>query len=58
MIFSVLIFLLDIPQGVPIRVEIGPKDVEKRQFVAVRRDTGAKVWEVNQLQSFVFNQPR
>jgi len=30
-------------KGVPIRVEIGPKDIEKEQFVAVRRDTGTKV---------------
>lgn len=30
-------------QGVPIRLEVGPKDLEQRQCVAVRRDTGAKV---------------
>lgn len=30
-------------KGVPIRVEIGPKDIEKQQIVAVRRDTGEKV---------------
>ena len=30
-------------QGVPIRVEVGPKDLSKKQFVAVRRDTGEKV---------------
>ncbi|MBW2980060.1 proline--tRNA ligase [Candidatus Woesearchaeota archaeon] len=29
-------------KGVPIRVEIGPKDVEKDQVVVVRRDTGEK----------------
>ena len=29
-------------KGVPIRVEIGPKDVEKDQVVLVRRDTGEK----------------
>jgi prolyl-tRNA synthetase len=29
-------------RGVPIRVEIGPKDVEKAQAVVVRRDTGKK----------------
>jgi prolyl-tRNA synthetase len=29
-------------QGVPLRVEIGPRDIEKGQFVAVRRDTGEK----------------
>lgn len=30
-------------QGVPIRVEVGPKDMQQRQCVAVRRDTGEKV---------------
>ncbi|XP_060525043.1 bifunctional glutamate/proline--tRNA ligase [Cylas formicarius] len=30
-------------KGVPIRIELGPKDVEKQQFVAVRRDTGEKI---------------
>ncbi len=29
-------------KGVPIRVEVGPKDLEKDQVVIVRRDTGAK----------------
>ncbi len=29
-------------KGVPIRVEIGPKDIEKKQVVLVRRDTGKK----------------
>lgn len=29
-------------KGVPIRVEIGPRDVEKKQVVMVRRDTGKK----------------
>jgi prolyl-tRNA synthetase len=29
-------------KGVPLRVEIGPKDVEKDQVVVVRRDTGEK----------------
>lgn len=31
------------PQGVPVRVELGPKDLEKKQLVAVRRDTGEKI---------------
>ncbi len=31
-------------QGVPLRIEIGPKDVEKNQIVAVRRDTGEKIF--------------
>ncbi|XP_075875813.1 bifunctional glutamate/proline--tRNA ligase isoform X2 [Nelusetta ayraudi] len=30
-------------KGVPIRVEVGPKDMQQRQCVAVRRDTGEKV---------------
>ncbi len=29
-------------KGVPLRVEIGPEDVEKNQIVLVRRDTGEK----------------
>lgn len=37
--FSFIIFL----QGVPIRIELGPKDIEKKQLVAVRRDTGEKL---------------
>ena len=31
-------------QGIPLRVEIGPRDIEKGQFVAVRRDTGEKAF--------------
>ncbi|HHT98411.1 MAG TPA: proline--tRNA ligase [Clostridiales bacterium] len=29
-------------RGIPIRIEIGPKDIEKNQCVIVRRDTGEK----------------
>lgn len=29
-------------RGVPVRIEIGPKDIEKKQAVFVRRDTGEK----------------
>ncbi len=29
-------------KGVPLRIEIGPKDIAKKQVVTVRRDTGAK----------------
>jgi prolyl-tRNA synthetase len=29
-------------KGVPLRIEIGPKDLEKKQAVIVRRDTGEK----------------
>ena len=31
-------------QGVPLRVEAGPRDIEKGQVVAVRRDTGEKAF--------------
>ncbi len=31
-------------KGVPLRIEIGPKDLEKGQFVAARRDTGEKTF--------------
>ena len=31
-------------KGVPLRVEIGPKDMEKNQCVLVRRDSGEKVF--------------
>ena len=31
-------------KGVPLRIEIGPKDLEKGQVVLVRRDTGEKVF--------------
>nr|XP_057934786.1 bifunctional glutamate/proline--tRNA ligase isoform X2 [Doryrhamphus excisus] len=30
-------------KGVPIRLEVGPKDMQQRQCVAVRRDTGEKM---------------
>ena len=30
-------------QGVPIRIELGPRDVSNGVFVAVRRDTGDKL---------------
>ncbi|MEM3555377.1 MAG: proline--tRNA ligase [Candidatus Micrarchaeia archaeon] len=30
-------------KGVPVRIEVGPKDVEKKQVVVVRRDSGEKV---------------
>nr|XP_046260472.1 bifunctional glutamate/proline--tRNA ligase isoform X3 [Scatophagus argus] len=30
-------------KGVPIRLEVGPKDMQQRQCVAVRRDSGVKV---------------
>ncbi|XP_071595793.1 bifunctional glutamate/proline--tRNA ligase isoform X7 [Heliangelus exortis] len=30
-------------KGVPVRVEVGPRDMKSQQFVTVRRDTGQKV---------------
>ncbi|MFV9511486.1 proline--tRNA ligase [Tepidibacillus sp. LV47] len=38
-------------RGVPIRIELGPKDLEKEQFVLARRDTGTK--EFLPLMNFV-----
>jgi len=29
-------------KGIPIRIEVGPKEAEKRHFIVVRRDTGKK----------------
>ncbi|MFH1234412.1 MAG: proline--tRNA ligase [Candidatus Diapherotrites archaeon] len=29
-------------QGIPVRIEVGPRDIEKKQFIAVRRDSGEK----------------
>ncbi len=31
-------------RGVPLRLEIGPRDIEKNQVVLVRRDTGEKIF--------------
>lgn len=31
-------------KGIPVRLEVGPKDIEKNQVVLVRRDTGEKVF--------------
>ncbi len=31
-------------QGIPIRIEAGPRDIEKGQVVAARRDTGEKIF--------------
>jgi len=30
-------------KGIPVRIEIGPKDVAKKQVIVVRRDTGDKI---------------
>lgn len=39
-------------KGVPLRIEIGPKDLEKKQVTMVRRDTGEK-WPVLTTQCHV-----
>jgi len=31
-------------KGIPLRIEIGPKDIESGQFVAARRDNGEKIF--------------
>lgn len=31
-------------KGIPVRLEVGPKDIEKEQVVLVRRDTGEKIF--------------
>ena len=30
-------------KGIPLRLEIGPKDMEKKEIVIVRRDTSEKI---------------
>ena len=41
-------------RGIPIRVELGPKDIEKNQAVLVRRDTREKtIVSINELPSVV-----
>ena len=41
-------------KGVPLRLEIGPKDIEKDQCVLVRRDSGEKVFiSLDELESAV-----
>jgi len=44
-------------QGIPIRLEIGPKDEQKGQAVLVRRDTGEKIFvAVNELRNKIEEQ--
>lgn len=39
-------------KGVPIRIEIGPRDIENEKCILVRRDTGDKIMvDLNQLES-------
>ena len=40
--------------GVPVRIEVGPKDMEKKKAVVVRRDTGEKNFiDVDQLALYI-----
>ncbi len=56
-------------RGVPIRIELGPKDIEKEQFVMARRDTGEKEFlplseianipaKLEQIQQDMFNKAK
>ncbi|MEI5907056.1 proline--tRNA ligase [Bacillus spongiae] len=39
-------------QGIPLRLEVGPRDIEKEQVVLVRRDSGEKITVlINELES-------
>lgn len=41
-------------KGVPIRLEVGPKDIEKNQVVLVRRDTREKITvSMDELETFI-----
>ncbi|MCF6136263.1 proline--tRNA ligase [Pseudalkalibacillus berkeleyi] len=41
-------------KGIPLRLEVGPKDIEKEQVVLVRRDTGEKVFiPLNELDTTI-----
>ncbi len=41
-------------KGVPIRIEIGPRDVEKGEFVLSRRDTlEKKIVKINDLKAYI-----
>lgn len=43
-------------RGVPIRIELGPRDLENNQFVLARRDTGEKEFlELDDLDSIIQN---
>lgn len=46
-------------KGVPLRIELGPKDLEKEQAVFVRRDTGEKIFvklsKINETAEKVLN---
>ncbi|WP_186576673.1 proline--tRNA ligase [Aquibacillus kalidii] len=41
-------------KGIPLRLEVGPKDIEKNQVVLVRRDTGEKSFvKIEQLKAVI-----
>ncbi len=41
-------------RGIPIRIEIGPRDIQNNQVVLVRRDTGEKIFtSLDQLESTI-----
>jgi prolyl-tRNA synthetase len=43
-------------KGIPIRLEIGPKDIEKNQAALVRRDTGEKIFApLSNIKTVVIN---
>lgn len=42
-VISIMLLYICCLQGVPIRVEIGPKDLKAQQLVAVRRDSSTKI---------------
>ena len=43
-------------QGIPLRIEIGPKDIEKNQVVVVRRDTREKmVFSIDEVADKLFD---
>lgn len=42
-------------KGIPIRLEIGPKDIDEKKVVLVRRDTGEKIYVANeQIETEIF----
>lgn len=41
-------------KGIPVRIELGPKDLKKKEVIVVRRDTGKKQSvKISQLKSFM-----
>ena len=44
-----------IKKGVPLRIELGPRDIENRSIMVARRDQGAKAKELMQKEDFIQN---